>query len=373
MKTLAKIPYVNLSQQHVAIKEELLQAVAKVIGHGNFILGEEVAEFEKQFAKLCGVKHAIGVNSGTDALMMILRALDIGQGDEVITVSGSFVTTATSIVLVGAKPVFVDVGEDYNIDPARIEKVITQNTKAILPVHLTGRPADMDAIREIAQKYKLHILEDCAQAVCAQYKNKSVGSFGAGGAFSLHPLKTLNACGDGGILVTNDEKVNDMARVLRDNGFRKRNDCIVWSNNSRLDSMQAAILLVKMKYLQQWTEKRRENAKIYQAKLKGLKHVQVPQDKSYEYAVYHTFVIQADDRDDLAKYLAEQGVDTRIHYPVPIHLQSVCKDFGFKEGSFPETEKQMKRILSLPIYAELTEENLEYVTNCIHDFYQKGK
>ena len=371
MRCLMNIPYVDLAEQHVPIKEKLLEAVSKVLDHGKFVLGEEVAEFERRFAKLCGVEYAVALNSGTDALILALKVLGVGSGDEVITVSNSFVSSTSCIVLAGAKPAFVDVGADYLIDPALIEKAITPRTKAILPVHWTGRPCDMTAIRTIARKHKVFVIEDCAQAVSAEYRGQKVGSFGDVGCFSLHPLKTLNACGDGGILTTNNKALYEQILVLRDNGFYQRNACVSWSNNSRLDTIHAAMLLVKMDYLEEWTQSRRTNAHFYQKQLKNFPQVQVPAEEKHMRAVYHTFIIQADRRDELQAFLTEKGVGTKVHYAVPINLQPVAKELGYKMGSLPVTERQAGRVLSLPVAQSLQPEMLEYVVNSIRDFYQK--
>ena len=366
------IRYVDLAGQHSVIKQKLLAAVGRVIDHGQFILGEEVAEFEQRFAELCGVRYAVGVNSGTDALILSLKALGIGPGDEVITVPGSFVSSTGCIALVGARPVFVDVGEDYNIDPALIEASITPRTKAILPVHLTGRPADMDPIIEIARAGGLHIIEDCAQAVCAEYRGKRVGSLGSVGCFSLHPLKTLNACGDGGMLTTDDAVLYRELKVLRNIGLRSRDDCVVWGHNSRLDTMQAAMLLVKLEYLEEWTEKRRANARTYRELLGEMPEVQVPVDKPHERAVYHTLVIEARRRDDLKAYLADRGIGTAIHYPIPIHLQTAAASLGYSKGSFPVAERQAESMLSLPVYPELNRAQLDYIAATVCSFYSEG-
>jgi len=366
----ARVPYINIVAQHASIKAELLQAVADVIEGGQFILGDEVNAFEQRFADLCGVQFAVAVNSGTDAMILALRALGIGPENEVITVPNSFVASTSCIILVGARPVFVDVRDDYNIDPGRIEQAITSRTRAILPVHLTGRPADMDPILEIAQRHGLHIVEDCAQAVLAEYRGRRVGSFGIIGCFSLHPLKTLNACGDGGVLTMNDKMLYERLKILRNHGLRTRDDCVVWSINSRLDTTQAAILLVKIKYLNIWTDKRRANAAFYQSALFGVPGLKVPTDGSFEKAVYHTFVIQAERRGELKQYLAENGVETAIHYPIPIHLQKASEDLGYRQGSFPVAEQQAKQILSLPVYPELRMEDLEHVVQAIRAFYE---
>jgi dTDP-4-amino-4,6-dideoxygalactose transaminase len=364
-----RVPYVNLAAQHAPIKEELMAAVGAVLDHSRFILGPEVEEFERRFAEISGTAYAVGVNSGTDALILALKALGIGEGDEVITVPNSFVSSTGCIVMVGARPVFVDVCEDYNLDPALLEAAITPNTKAILPIHLTGRPAAMDPIMEVANAHGLHVIEDAAQAVAAGYRGKPVGSFGTIGCFSLHPLKTLNACGDGGVLTTNDPGLYEEFRTLRNIGLKERDDCVAWSINSRLDTMQAALLLAKLKYTDEWTDKRRANALFYQERLADLPNVQTPVDQPYERAVYHTFVVQADHRDKLKAYLSDQGIGTAIHYPTPIHLHKAAADMGLVEGSFPVTELQSKRILSLPVYPELEQTELEHVANSVRSFY----
>lgn len=364
-----RIPYVNLAAQHRSIKAALLSAIARVIDHARFILGEEVDTFERRFAALCGVRFAVAVNSGTDALVMALRALGIGPGDEVITAPNSFVATAGCIALVGARPVFVDVRDDYNLDPAQFERAITPRTKAIMPVHLTGRPADMEPIMAAAARHGLAVVEDCAQAVTAEYRGRRVGSFGAIGCFSLHPLKTLNACGDGGVLTTNDERLYEQLVRLRNLGLRHRDECLEWSGHSRLDTVQAAILLVKLQYLDAWTEQRRAHAAWYQQALTGVEAVRAPMDRPGERAVYHTFVVQAEQRDALKRFLAGEGIETAVHYPVPIHLQPAAAGLGYGPGSFPVAERQAQRIVSLPIYPELEPEDREHIVDTIRRFY----
>jgi len=364
-----KIPYVDIAKQHAPLKKRLLEAIGRVIDHGQFILGDEVKEFEKRFAELCGVRFAVAVNSGTDALIFALRVLNIGPGDEVITAPNSFVSTASCIALLGARPVFADVGEDYNLNASLLEKAVTPKTKAIIPVHLTGRPANMDAILKIAIDRGIAVIEDSAQAILAEYKGKKVGSFGNLGCFSLHPLKTLNACGDGGVITTGDEGFYQRLCQLRNLGLETRDECAVWSNNSRLDSIQAASLLVKMDHLEEWTAKRREHAAYYQKALSGISQVKVPVDFPHEKSVYHTFVILAENRDGLKKHLEENGIGTAIHYPIPIHLQAVSKSLGHSEGSFPVAEEQAKKALSLPVYPDLKKEDLEYIVKKIGEFY----
>ena len=329
-----------------------------------------MTEFEERFAAYCGTSHAVGVSSGTSALYLTLQCLGIGPGDEVITPANSFLASASSIALTGARPVFVDVGENYNIDPARIETVITAKTRAIMPVHLTGRPADMHGILEIADAHRLHVVEDCAQSVGARFHNQPVGSFGVAGCFSLHPLKNLSAAGDGGVVTTNDAELNEKLRKARNHGLRNRDECEFWSHNCRLDTIQAAMLLVKMKYLDSWIDARRAHAGFYQEHLGGV--VQIPVDRPHERAVYHTFIIMADGRDALQDYLREHGVDTKVHYPIPIHRQHAAKRAGWDDATCPVTEAQSKRILSLPIYPELSEPQRQQVVESIQQCYKAG-
>ncbi|MDY6783415.1 MAG: DegT/DnrJ/EryC1/StrS family aminotransferase [Cyanobacteriota bacterium] len=372
MRTLLKkIPYVDIPGQHALIKSELLAAIEDVIDSGQFILGDRVAEFERQFAELCGVRYAVGVNSGTDAGILALKALGIRSGDEVITAPNSFIASASCIRVLGATPVFADVRDDYNIDPNKIAAAITPKTKAILPIHLTGRPCDMSPIWELARAKGLFIVEDAAQAVMAEYRGQRVGSLGNVGCFSLHPLKTLNACGDGGIITTNDPELYEKLKILRNIGLKTRDDCVAWSHNSRLDTLQAAILLVKLRYLEGWTEQRRQNARLYKDRLADIPQVRFPSEKEREKCVYHTFVIQAQRRDALKQFLTEREIGTSIHYPVPIHLSTVGKELGYLPGSFPVAERQADQILSLPIYQGLTESQIERVCETIQEFYAK--
>ncbi len=362
-----KVPYIDLAGQHREIREELLETIGAVLDSGQFILGELVRSFEQRFAELSGTKYAVGVASGTDALILSMKVLNIGPGDEVITAPNSFLATASSIELVGAKPVFVDVRDDYNIDPDKIEPAITSRTKAIIPVHLTGRPADMFPILKIADRYNLYVIEDAAQAVRAEYHGQRVGSFGTLGCFSLHPLKNLNACGDAGIITTNNSEFYEKLLVLRNHGLINRDECQVWSINSRLDAIQAAILNVKINYLKQWEKRRREIATTYYQNLKDI--VEAPKDKSYEKSVYHTFVIQMEQRNHLQKFLASKGIDTKIHYPIPIHLQQSAQKLGYQKGDFRVAEKQLETILSLPIHPNLTDAQIEFCCNTIINFY----
>lgn len=369
--TKVQVPYVDLARQHRPLKAELLAAVEKVIDHSHYVLGEDVQTFEREFAALCGTRFAVGVNSGTDAMILALKALGIGPGDEVITAPNSFISCASCIALLGARPVFVDVREDFNLDPAQLERAISPRTKAILPVHLNGRPAAMGPIMDVARAHRLWVIEDCAEAVLARCHGQRVGSFGTFGCFSLHPLKTLNACGDGGVVTTNEPQLYERLKILRNLGLRNRDECVAWSSNSRLDDLQAALLLVKLRYVQAWTMARREIAAFYQRELADVPGVQVPDERPEEWAVYHRFVIQTDRRDALKRYLADHGVDTAVHYPIPIHLQPVAAALGYQAGSFPVTERQAGRILSLPIYHDLEPEEREHVARTLQEFFRR--
>lgn len=361
------VPYVNLALQHQPIKAELLQAVSDLLDRGDFILGDEVARFESRLADYCGAGHALGVANGTDAAMMILKAYGIGPGDEVITAPNSFLASASCIALAGATPRFADVRDDYNIDPERLEAAITPRTRAVIPVHLTGRPADMGPIVEIAHRHGLKVIEDAAQAIGAAYHGRRTGGLGDAAFFSLHPLKNLSACGDAGAITTSDDELYAKLLKMRNHGLKNRDEAEFWGYNSRLDTIQAALLNVKWDYFEQWAEGRRDNAAFYQEQLGGV--VEVPVDQPHEYAVYHTFVIQCDRRDELQSYLKDQGVDTKIHYPVSIHLQEAAAYLGNPSGSFPVAERQAARILTLPVYPELTDTQKSLVVEKVRTFY----
>jgi dTDP-4-amino-4,6-dideoxygalactose transaminase len=365
-----KVPFVNLGLQNRLIKEELLDVVSGLLDSGQFILGDDLIRFETSFARLCGTKYALGVANGTDALFLSMKVLGIHQGDEVITAPNSYLASASSIFLAGATPVFADVREDFNIDPEKIRKAISSRTKAIIPVHLTGRPADMKAILAIAQEHHLAVIEDCAQAVCADYHDQPVGSFGNLGCFSLHPLKNLSACGDGGVITTNDEDLYQKLLKARNHGLRNRDECEFWSYNSRLDNLHAAMLNVKLNKLPEWTARRRDIASFYRERI-SVQDMIVPKDEPFEKAVYHTFILQTDRRDELKNFLAGKEIDTKIHYPVPIHLQHAARYLGYGKGDFPVTESQTERILSLPVFPELSDEQVEYVADTINSFFKK--
>ncbi|HXC04340.1 MAG TPA: DegT/DnrJ/EryC1/StrS family aminotransferase [Bacteroidia bacterium] len=364
------IPYISLGLQHKDIKQEILNSIGTLLDSGQFILGEESQRFEKSFAELCGTKYAIGVANGTDALFLSLLALGIGKGDEVITAPNSFLASASSVAIAGATPVFADVRADFNLDPVQVEKAITPRTKAIIAVHLTGRPAPLDELNILAKKHNIHLIEDAAQAIGARYKGKAVGSYGITGCFSLHPLKNLAACGDGGVITTNDESVYQHLMLARNHGLKNRDECTFFSYNSRLDNLQAAILNIKLKHLDTWTNRRRAIAKQYQQAFQGLDMI-IPNDTEHEKAVYHTFIIQTKLRNELQQFLKEAGIDSKVHYPVAIHQQEAAAYLGYRKGDFPVTEKQVETILSLPVYAELADKQVDYIILHVKKFFGK--
>lgn len=367
MSSNLQVPFVDLSRQFKNIESELTDAFLKVGKSGMYIMGEYLESFEKKIADYIGVKYAIGVANGSDALFLILKALGIGSDDEVITVPNSFIATTWTIIATGARPVFIDVREDMNMNPALIEKAITSHTKAIMPVHLTGRPAPMNEIREVASKYNIFVVEDAAQAIGALYHGKRVGSLGFAAGFSLHPVKNLHVYGDGGFITTDDKDLFEKIKKLRNHGLVNRDECEIWGFNSRLDSLQAAFAEVKLKYLDIWNDRCRSIAEIYKKELS--KYVEIPVDKEWEKAIYHNFIIRTDRRDDLMSYLKEHGVDTRIHYPVPIHLQKAACLLGYGIGDFPNTEKYAKTMVSLPIFPELRDEEVYYVARSVVVFF----
>ena len=363
------VPYVDLGELNDRHRGELLSAVDRVISSGMYILGEEVETFEAAFARYCGTRFAVGVANGTDALVLAMKALGIGPGDEVITAPNSFLASASSIALTGARPVFADVRDDLNIDPEAVEAAITPSTRAIMPVHLAGRPADLRALNAVAERHGLFVIEDAAQAIGARYDGAAVGSLGTVGCFSLHPLKNLHACGDGGIITTDDAEVHEFLLKARNHGLRNREEAEFWSQNSRLDSLHAAMLGVKLRYLDEETEERRRNAAFYVERLGGL--VTVPRDRPEEQSVYQTFMIRADRRDELQAYLAGRGVDSKIHYPIPIHLQPAAADLGYGPGDFPVTERLATEILSLPAHPQLSMAQLEHTAGAVRRFYSE--
>jgi len=369
--------FLDLNKEYELIKREIEKAVNDVLGSGRFVDGLCVNEFEKGFASFCNVNHAIGVNSGTDALYLSLKALGIGEGDEVITTPFSFIATAEAIINAGAKPVFVDISPTtFNIDFSLIKEKINEKTKAILPVHLYGQPCQMDQISELAHKYGLNLIEDCAQAIGAEYTNKKIGTFGDLGCFSFHPSKNLGAYGDAGAVVTNDNEIAEKIRLLKNHGAypEKKYDCQFIGVNSRLDSIQAAILRVKLKHIREWNEKRVKKATYYNELLNSISSIIVPTIPSnavHLSHVFHQYTVRAENRDNLMGYLKDNGIPTKVYYPIPLHLQSAFVHLGYKQGDFPESEKAAKDVLSLPIYPGLKKEQQDYITAKIKEFYEK--
>ncbi|MFA6190589.1 MAG: DegT/DnrJ/EryC1/StrS family aminotransferase [Candidatus Staskawiczbacteria bacterium] len=371
------INFLNLKAQYSSIKKEISSAVNRVFESGNFIGGAEVEKFEKEFASFCGTKYAISVNSGTDALFLSLKVLGIGIGDEVITTPFTFIATAEAIVNCGAKPVFVDIkGDTFNIDVSKIEKVITKNTKAIIPVHIFGQMANMTEIIKIAKKYNLYVVEDACQSVGAEYKGKKSGTIGNLGCFSFFPSKNLGAMGDGGMVATNNKKLNDKIRLLKNHGSspKEKYKNLIIGINSRLDSFQAAILRVKLNYLSKWNSERIRAASYYSNNLKEVKEIQAPILKDKNGHVFHQYTIRlhsAQVRDKLKNYLEKKGIPTTVYYPLPLHLQSALKYLSYKIGDFPEAEKVSKEVLSLPIYPELSKDSQGFIIKIIKEFYKK--
>jgi dTDP-4-amino-4,6-dideoxygalactose transaminase len=361
------IPVFNISRQHRQIRAELVKAMSKVLDSGCYILCGEVEAFEKEFSEFIGTSHAVGVASGTDALYISLKALDIGPGDEVITVSHTAVATVAAIVQTGATPVLVDIFEEsYTMDPARLPAAINARTKAIIPVHLYGQAADMDAILAIADKRGISVIEDCAQAHGALYKGKKLGSLGLMGAFSFYPTKNLGAMGDGGIIVTRDESIARKIRLLRQYGWQERYISTLSGINSRLDEIQAAILRIKLKHLDTWNQKRRAWAEAYG---RYLSHVAKPPELADRTHVYHLYVIATPRRQDLMAYLKGRGIGTAIHYEVPVHLQGAYSKSILYE-KLPITEKICSQIISLPMYPELTAAEIGEVSDAINEFFE---
>jgi dTDP-4-amino-4,6-dideoxygalactose transaminase len=376
IKVKGMVPFIDLTRQYKAIEEEILSATERVFEKGRFILGEEVSAFEEEFARYCGVRYGVGVNSGTDALYLALRAAGIGEGDEVVTVANSFIASALAISFAGAKPIFFDIEpETYNLDPNALEHLLKkqrttgkrQRIKAILPVHLYGHPAQMDAIMEVAHRYHLAVIEDACQAHGAEFKKKKVGSFGAMGCFSFYPTKNLGGYGDGGMVITNDKKLYEKLRLLRCYGEKKKYEHILQGGNSRLDEIQAAILRVKLRYLDRWNEQRREKAHRYKKELEGT-GVICSVEKEGSHPVYHLFVIRSKRRNGLQTFLKGKGIETLIHYPIPIHLQKAFKELGYKRGDLPLTEQFSRQVVSLPFFPELTESEMDEVAGAVRLF-----
>jgi len=359
------IPLVDLKRQYLSIKNEIDGAIQEVINNSAFIMGENVEEFENEFAKFCGVKYGLGTSSGTTALHLALLVCGLKGGDEVITVPYTFIATTEAVSHTGAKVVFVDIDDrSYTMDPEKIEAAITERTKAIIPVHLFGHPADMDKIIEVAKKHNLIVIEDACQAHGAEYKGKRVGSLGDISCFSFYPGKNLGAYGDAGMVVTDNGELAEKISLLRNHGYEKKYYHKMEGYNYRLDGIQAAILRVKLRHLEGWTEKRRKNAKLYNELLKGSK-IKTPVEMEYAKHVYHLYVIRTAKRDKLYSRLKENDISAAIHYPLPLHFQQAYRYMGCKKGDFPTSEVCSEELLSLPMFPELAEDEIKKIVEVI--------
>jgi dTDP-4-amino-4,6-dideoxygalactose transaminase len=368
-----KVPFVDLKIQYNLLKNEIDSAIRSVIDRTAFIKGEEVQEFEERFAERYGVKHCIGVGSGTDALYIAMKMLGIGTGDEVITVANSWISTAETIVQAGAKPVFVDIDQYSNIDASKIQAKITENTIAIIPVHLYGQACDIKAIAKIAEENNLYLIEDCAQAHFATFEGKKVGTFGDVGCFSFYPGKNLGAYGDAGALITNDDDLAVKMRMYANHGAIVKHQHLMEGINSRLDTLQAAILKVKLPHILQWNEMRRKNATIYNDMLEDIGDIICPPVRENVEHIYHIYSIRTKHRDALRKYLEDAGISTEIHYPVALPFMEAFCSLNYKLTDFPVAAEFQDQILSLPMYPELKVEMIIYITDKIRDFYKTLK
>ena len=367
------IPIIDSKRQYATIQNEAEKEVLEVMRSGSYILGKHNKAFEQEMADFIGVNYSVALNSGTDALHLALRALDIGAGDEVITVAFTFVATTEAIGIVGATPVFVDINPDtFNMDANLIEEKITPKTKAILPVHLYGQPCDMEKIMTIAKKHNLYVIEDCCQAIGAEFKGKKVGSFGDIGCYSFYPTKNLGTMGDGGLAVTNSEALKNRMVALRNHGGAVRYYHDEIGVNSRLDEIQAAILRVKLPYINNWNKARRAHAAFYNELFKDAENIETPKEIDNVYAVYHQYTIKVPNRDEVHKMLQEAGIGAMIYYPVPLHLQKVHSHLGLKEGLLPHTERDTKMVMSLPMFAEITEEEQRTVAKTVIECVNKA-
>ena len=364
-----KVPFIDLKIQYKQIEHEVVPMITEAMANGAFIGGEQVFCFETEFAEFCNSSYCVGVNSGTDALRFALMAVGVGPGDEVITVPNTFIATTEAISQVGAKPVFVDVYPDTcNMDISKIQDKITESTKAVIPVHLYGQSANMDPILEIAKKNNIAVIEDACQAHGAKYKNRKAGSIGAVGCFSFYPGKNLGAFGEGGAIVTQDEAIAQKIRMIRDHGQRKKYLHDLEGYNGRLDAIQAGVLRIKLKRLDDWNKARQKNATYYNELLSEIPSVTLVKETEFADSVYHLYVILVDDRDELQKFLYSKSIATGLHYPLPLHLQKAYAHLGYKKGDFPVTENIADHLLSLPMFPELTRDQIEYVVESIKEY-----
>jgi len=364
-----KIKYVDLSKDYKTHRKKILEIIDKTLSTGDWVGGIEIGKFENNISKFTKSKYTVALNSGTDALTLALYLLGIRKGDEVITTPNSFIASTAVIMHLGAKPIFVDVLDDQTINYEQIEKKITKNTKAILPVHLTGKMSNMIEVMKIAKRNNLKVVEDAAQAIGSKLNNKHAGTYGDFGCFSAHPLKNLNALGDSGYLITSDKGFAQRAKKLINHGMKKRGEVEEFGYVSRMDNIQATVLNYKLKSLKKIIKIRRDNAKVYSNNL-NTNFIEIPKEDKGYFDTYHTFVVKVNKRDKLKKYLEKNGIATSIHYPKPIHLQPAAKKLGYKIGDFPITEIQSKRILTLPINQYLSKKEIYYICNKINKFYE---
>jgi len=370
---MKQVPLMDIRSQYLELKQEIDSAVMSVFDRSNFILGEEVVAFEKEFAAYLGANYAVGVASGTDALVLILDALSVGMGDEVITTPFTFFATAEAVMRVGATPVFVDIDpKTYNLDVKQVEVALSPRTKAIMPVHIFGQPAEMDPLIRLAEKHDLFVVEDACQAAGAEYRGKKAGNLGDAAAFSFFPTKNLGGVGDGGAVTTSIEALAEKVKILRVHGSVKKYYHEALGYNSRLDTLQAAVLRIKLKKLDEWNEKRRKAAGLYREALKDLPLI-LPYEHPDAKHVYHLFVVRVLEgkRDELSSFLTQHGIGNGVYYPLPLHLQEACEELGYSEGSLPEAEKASRETLALPMSAHLTEEDISYVAEKIAEFYRR--
>ncbi len=365
-----QVPLLDLTRQYEPIKKEIDDAVMAVLGHCKFINGPEVKKLEEEIASFCGVKYGIGVNSGTDALLIALRACGVGQGDEVVTSTFSFFATAGVISRLGARPVFVDIDPvTYNIDVSKLEAAITPKTKAVIPVHLFGQCADMDSILDICRKHDLKVVEDAAQAISAEYKGKKAGSLGDFGCFSFFPSKNLGAAGDAGMIVSDRMEEEGFARTLRVHGSKPKYYHSHIGYNSRLDSIQAAVLSVKLKHLPEWSRKRGEKAAVYDKAFADVEQVTTPRVMEGNYHIYHQYTLSVPNRDKLRDHLKEKSIGCETYYPVPLHAQECYRNLGYGPGALPVAEQKAKEVISLPVFPELTPDEQQFVIDTVKAFY----
>lgn len=368
------IPILDSKRQYAKIGSEVEKAVCEVLRSGQYILGPNCKALEAELAKYIGCNYTVALNSGTDALHLALRALDLGAGDEVITTAFTFVATTEAIGIVGATPVFADIDADtFNIDPKKIEEKITPKTKAIIPVHLYGQPCDMDAIMDIAKRYNLYVIEDCCQAIGAEYKGQKVGTFGDIGCYSFYPTKNLGGMGDGGLITVNSENLKNRIVALRNHGGAVRYYHDEIGVNSRLDEIQAAILRIKLNYIDEWNKARRDHAKTYNELFAGCSDIQTPHELDNTYCVYHQYTVKIPNRDNIHKMLQEAGIGAMLYYPVPLHLQKVHAHLGWTKGMLPNTEKDTECVISLPMFPELTLEEQKTVASTLIECIEKSK